>query len=136
MPRKKLVRRKNSSGIAKIASFTATSISNAYSTYKKKQDQRKIEEIKLKKLAENNKVIQERKELRLKEDQLKKDQDKLYLREESIKNKEKELKLKEEKIKIDNDKLIKKEEELSSISKDLRTKEKELKLREEEQNIW
>ena len=95
MPRKKSVRKKNTSGIAKIASFTATSISNAYSTYKKKQDQRKVEEIKLKKLAENNKVIQERKELRSKEDQLKKDQDKLYLREESIKNKEKELKLKE-----------------------------------------
>ena len=78
MPRKKSVRKKNASGIAKIASFTATSISNAYSTYKKKQDQRKVEEIKLKKLAENNKVIQERKELRSKEDQLKKDQDKLY----------------------------------------------------------
>ena len=41
MPRKKSVRKKNASGIAKIASFTATSISNAYSTYKKKQDQRK-----------------------------------------------------------------------------------------------
>ncbi len=84
MPRKKIVRRKNASGIAKIASFTATSISNAYSTYKKKQDQRKVEEIKLKKLAENNKVIQERKELRSKEDQLKKDQDKLYLREVNL----------------------------------------------------
>ena len=58
MPRKKLVRRKNAGGISKLASFTATSISNAYSTFKKKQDQRKIEEIKLKKLAENNKVIQ------------------------------------------------------------------------------
>ena len=46
MPRKKSVRKKNASGIAKIASFTATSISNAYSTYKKKQDQRKVEEIK------------------------------------------------------------------------------------------
>ena len=46
MPRKKIVRRKNVSGIAKIASFTATSISNAYSTYKKKQNQRKVEEIK------------------------------------------------------------------------------------------
>ena len=50
MPRKKSVRKKNVSGIAKIASFTATSISNAYSTYKKKQDQRKVEEIKLKTL--------------------------------------------------------------------------------------
>ena len=50
MPRKKSVRKKNASGIAKIASFTATSISNAYSTYKKKQDQRQIEEIKLKTL--------------------------------------------------------------------------------------
>ena len=73
MPRKKITKKNKGSGIAKIATFTASSISSAYNSYKKKQEQKKIEEIKLKKLAENNKVIQEKKDLKVREDQLKKE---------------------------------------------------------------
>ena len=36
MPRKKITKKNKGSGIAKIATFTASSISSAYSSYKKK----------------------------------------------------------------------------------------------------
>ena len=75
--KKKKTKSKNNSNLSKIASFTAQSISNAYSSYKKNQEQKKIQEIKLRKIEENNNLIKEKKELKVREDQLKKDLDKL-----------------------------------------------------------
>ena len=60
----KRVRNKDNSGLAKLASITTKSISSAYLNYKKNQEQKKIKEIKLKKLQENNNIIKEKKELK------------------------------------------------------------------------
>ena len=95
MPNKKLTKFKTkrkkvkdkSSGLAKLASITTKSLSSAITNYKKNQEIKKIKEIKLKKLQENNQIIKEKKELRIWEDKLRK----------------------EENQKIENDRLIKKD---------------------------
>ena len=51
----------------------------------------------------------------------------------TLMQKKKELKVKEENQKIENDRLIKKDENLTLITNDLRNKEKALKQKEEEQ---
>ena len=50
-----------------------------YSNYKKNQKLKKIKEIKLKKLQENNQIIKEKKELRIWEDKLKKEENKIKI---------------------------------------------------------
>ena len=45
---------KKNNGIAKIATITTKSLSNAFVNFKKNQELKKIKEIKLKKLQENN----------------------------------------------------------------------------------
>ena len=55
--KKKNIKSKNKSNLSKIASFTAQSLSSAYSSYKKNQELKKIQEIKLRKLEENNNLI-------------------------------------------------------------------------------
>ena len=47
--KKKNSKSKSKSNLSKIASFTAQSLSSAYSSYKKNQEQKKIQEIKLRK---------------------------------------------------------------------------------------
>ena len=64
--KKKRTKSKNNSNLSKIASFTAQSISNAYSSYKKNQEQKKIQEIKLRKIEENNNLIKEKKRIKSK----------------------------------------------------------------------
>ena len=64
--KKKNSKSKSKSGLAKIASFTAESLSSAYSSYKKNQEQKKIQEIKLRKLEENNNLIKEKKRVKSK----------------------------------------------------------------------
>ena len=73
----KRVRNKDNSGLAKLASITTKSISSAYLNYKKNQEQKKIKEIKLKKLQENNNIIKEKKELKTWEERLKKEDNKI-----------------------------------------------------------
>ena len=51
---------KNNSGLAKLATITTKSLSSAFINYKKSQEQKKIKEIKLKKLQENNEIIKEK----------------------------------------------------------------------------
>ena len=68
MPAKKIIKskikkrdkKKDDSGLAKLATITTRSLSAAYLNYKKNQEQKKIKEIKLKKLEENNKIIKHR----------------------------------------------------------------------------
>ena len=79
-------------GLSKIASLTTTSLSKAYSSYKKNQEIKKIKEIKLKKLEDNSQIQKEKKELRIWEDKLQKENNKLRLKEDELKIKEKELK--------------------------------------------
>ena len=141
MPKKKNIKnklKKNNSkknnGLAKIASITTKSISSAFVNFKKKQELKKIKEIKLKKLQENNNLIKEKKELKILEDKLKKEDNKLRLKEDELRIKEKELKSKEDQQKIEKERLIKKDENLILLTNDLRNKEKELKLKKEEQN--
>ena len=59
------LKKKNASnknkGIAKIAQITTKSLSSAFLKFKKKQELKKIKEIKLKKLLENNDIIREKK---------------------------------------------------------------------------
>ena len=45
----------------KISIFGSSTIKKAYSNFKKTQEQKKIKEIKLKKLAENNQLFKDRK---------------------------------------------------------------------------
>ena len=117
--RKKNTKTKTKGNLSKIASFTAQSISSAYSSYKKNQEQKKIEEIKLRKLEENNKLVKEKKELKIREDQLKKDLEKFKSKEEDLKDKERELKSKEDKIKTEHERLVKREEDQALFNKEV-----------------
>ena len=72
MPRKKNIKLKSkkislkkNNGLAKIATITTKSLSNAFESFKKNQEIKKIKEIKLKKLQENNNLIKEKKELKI-----------------------------------------------------------------------
>ena len=48
----------------KVSIFSSKTLKKVLSNYKKKQEQKKIKEIKLKKIAENNQILKEKKELR------------------------------------------------------------------------
>ena len=85
--------------------FSSKSLRSVLNNYKKNQEQKKIKEIKLKKLAENTQIIKDRKELRLWEEKLTKESNKLKIKEEELKLKEKELKIKEEQQKVENKRL-------------------------------
>ena len=66
--------KKNSeSGLTKFASLTTSSLSKAITNFKKNQEIKKIKEIKLKKLEENNQILKEKKELRIWEDKIQKE---------------------------------------------------------------
>ena len=82
------------SGLAKIATITTKSLSNAYVNFKKSQENKKIKEIKLKKLQESNDLFKEKKELKAWDEKLKKEDNKLRLKEDELRLKEKELKSK------------------------------------------
>ena len=106
-------------GLSSLTKFTTKSLSGAFYNFKKKQEQKKIKDIKLKNLQENNTLIKERKELRIWEEKLKKEDIKLRSKEDDLNAKEKELKSRDEKQKIENERLIDKDKELIQISKDL-----------------
>ena len=87
MVKKKITKsrqRKNSrvknNGFAKIANITTKSLSNAIQNFKKNKELKKIKEIKLKKLQENNELIKEKKELKVFEEKLKKEDNKLKIK--------------------------------------------------------
>ena len=84
---------KEKHGLSKIASFTTKSITSAISNYKKNKEQNKIKAIKLQKLEERNSFFKEKKELKIWEDKLIKENNKLKATEDEIKLKEKEIKL-------------------------------------------
>ena len=69
--KKKNSKVKSKSNLSKIASFTARSLSSAYSSYKKNQEQKKIQEIKLRKLEENNNLVKEKKRVKSKRGSIK-----------------------------------------------------------------
>ena len=125
--KKKTKIKKDSGGLAKIATFTTKSISSALSNYKKNKEQNKIRAIKLQKLEEKNSILKERKDLKIWEERLIKESNKIKLSEQELINKDKEIKLKEEKQKIEVDRLIKKDEDLTAYAKELREKEKKIK---------
>ena len=85
---------KQNNSLAKIATITSRSLSSAFINFKKNQEIKKIKEIKLKKLQENNDLLKEKKELKIWEEKLKKEDSKLRFKEDELKVKEKELKLK------------------------------------------
>ena len=60
--KKKKVKQNN--GLAKIATITTKSLSSAFINFKKNQEIKKIKEIKLKKLQENNNLIKEKKRIK------------------------------------------------------------------------
>ena len=122
--KKKTKIKKDSGGLAKIATFTTKSISSALSNYKKNKEQNKIRAIKLQKLEEKNSILKERKDLKIWEERLIKESNKIKLSEQELINKDKEIKLREEKQKIEVDRLIKKDEDLTAYAKELREKEK------------
>ncbi len=104
-----MVRKKNKTkaskkkvGLAKIATITTKSFSNALSNYKKNKELEKIKIIKLQKLEEKNEILKEKKDLKVWEERLTKESNKIKLIEEELGNKDKELKTKEleEKIKL------------------------------------
>ena len=81
--------RKASYGISKFASLTTSSLSKAFIKYKKNQEIKKIKEIKLKKLEENNQILKEKKELKVWEEKLQKENSKLKFKEDELKLREK-----------------------------------------------
>ena len=97
MPKKKKIKSKvrkdrnvKNIGLSKIAKITTKSLSVAFTNFKKKQELKKIKDIKLKKLQENNDLIKEKKELRIWEEKLKKEESKLKQKEEELRIKERE----------------------------------------------
>ena len=83
MPRKKKIKLKvkkdktvKNNGLSKIAKITTKSLSAAFTSFKKKQELKRIKDIKLKKLQENNDLIKEKKELKIWEEKLKKEDNK------------------------------------------------------------
>ena len=56
--------------MSKITNFTTRSFTNVFANFKKNQELKKIKEIKLKKLQENNDLIKEKKELKIWEEKL------------------------------------------------------------------
>ena len=72
--KKKIKLKKEKKGLSKITNFTTKSISSAFINFKKNQQIKKNKEIKLKKLQENNDLIKEKKELKLWEEKLKKEE--------------------------------------------------------------
>ena len=75
---------KNNNGLAKIATITTKSLSNAFSNYKKNKELSKIKAIKLQKLEEKNQFLKERKDLKLWEERLNKESNKIRLNEEEL----------------------------------------------------
>ena len=69
---KKKLNKKTKNGFAKLATITTKSLSAAFVNYKKRQEQNKIKEIKLKKLQENSELLREKKEIKAWEEKLKK----------------------------------------------------------------
>ena len=75
MPSKKNTKTRNkrkrnqesTGGLTKLATITTRSLSSAITNFKKNQEQKKIKEIKLKKLQESNDLTKEKKELNITE---------------------------------------------------------------------
>ncbi len=63
--KKKIKIKKEKIGLSKLSSFTTNSLSGAFFKFKKNQELKKIKEIKLKKLQENNALVKEKKELKI-----------------------------------------------------------------------
>ena len=77
---------KKKSGIVKITNLAAKSfLSNAFSNYKKNKELNKIKSIKLEKLREKNQILKERKDLKIWEEKLIRESNKIKLNEEEIK---------------------------------------------------
>ena len=74
MPRTKKIKEQTRFG---KSIFSSKGIRSVLNNYKKNQEQKKIKEIKLKKLAENNQILKDRKELRSWEERLGKESYKL-----------------------------------------------------------
>ena len=88
MKTKKKIRTRTSKekhGLSKIASFTTKSIASAISNYKKNKEQNKIRAIKLQKLEDRNLLLKEKKDLKVWEDKLLKESNKLKVTENEIK---------------------------------------------------
>ncbi len=115
-------------GLAKIANLTSKSFGSVLSNYKKNKELEKIKTIKLQKLEEKSQILKERKDLKIWEERLIKESNRIKLNEDELRLKEKEFKSKDEKQKVESDRLIKKDEDLIQIAKELRTKEKGTKV--------
>ena len=74
--KKKKTKSKNK-GLANIAAITTKSLSSALENFKKNQELKKIKDIKLKKLQEQGHLAKEKKELKILEEKLKKEDGKL-----------------------------------------------------------
>ena len=62
--KKKIKTKKEKKGFVGLTKFTTKSLSGALKNFKKKQELKKIKEIKLKKLQENNYLIKEKKRIK------------------------------------------------------------------------
>ena len=70
---------RNKSKLNKIAVFTTKSLSKVITNFKKKQEIKKLKEIKLRKLSENNQIIKVKKELKIWEEKLKKEETRISI---------------------------------------------------------
>ena len=116
--RKKVRKKKEVNGLKKIAKLTSLSIKSAYEGYKKSQKVKKREIARLEKISQ-------KKELRIREEQIKKNQEKILLKEEEQRLQDKEREIKE-------NELIKKDNELSNKEHEIKLKIEELKLKEKD----
>ena len=80
--KKKIKTKKEKKGLSKLTNFTTKSLSGAFLNFKKNQELKKIKEIKLKRIQENNSLVKERKELKIWEEKLKKEENKLRSKED------------------------------------------------------
>ena len=67
-------------GLAKIANLTSKSLGSVLSNYKKNKELEKIKTIKLQKLEEKNQILKERKDLKIWEERLIKESNRIKLK--------------------------------------------------------
>ena len=101
-----LKKRQNKNGLVKIATLTSKSLGSVLSNYKKSKELEKIKIIKLQKLEEKNKILKERKDLKIWEDRLIKESNRRKQNENELRIKEKEFRSKEEEQKLEAERLI------------------------------
>ena len=113
--------KKQGISLHRLVKITSRSLGKAYQGFKNKQKINKLKKIKLKKREEARGITKEKKELKLREDQINKEQEELKIKEKELKLKNDELRLRVE------EQILKDEEQKRKDEEEQRLKDEELR---------